>query len=78
MGYGYDWAEYALAGLGGLLGVIITIAVIYALAVPIFSAWLASKKGYSGVAWFFLALFFGLIAFLALGFAPLKRPSAGA
>jgi len=35
-----------------------------------FTSWLAKQKGYSSFNWFFLALFFGFIPFLAIGFAP--------
>jgi hypothetical protein len=58
---------------------IITVAVIFALCgivTGIFSGWLASAKGHDGAAWFFLGLFFGVIALLAIGFAPVKEPPA--
>jgi|TergutMp193P3_1026864.scaffolds.fasta_scaffold278556_1 hypothetical protein len=56
------------------VGVTIFIGLLYLSSTAIFSAWLASIKGYSGKTWFFLGLFFGLIAFFAIGFAPkIKR-----
>lgn len=35
-----------------------------------FTAWLAAKKNYDREIWFFCGLCFGIIALLALGFAP--------
>jgi hypothetical protein len=49
---------------------IIVVLAIYVLSIPIFTAWLASEKGKSSFAWFFLGLFFGPIAFFAIGFSP--------
>jgi hypothetical protein len=54
--------------LTGSLGIIVLIA--YLLINAILTSWLAEQKGYSQGSWFFLALFFGPIALLALGFAP--------
>jgi hypothetical protein len=34
--------------------------------------WLAAKKGYSQIVWFYLCFFFGIFALFVLGFAPLK------
>ena len=34
--------------------------------------WLASEKGRSQTAWFWLCLFFGIFAIIVLGFAPLN------
>jgi hypothetical protein len=50
----------------------IVIIIIYALISSIFSAWLASEKGYSGISWFLLGLFFGIIALITIGFAPIQ------
>ena len=50
--------------------VVVLVVIVFVLSTSIFSAWLASKKGYNSVIWFVLGLFFGLIAFLALEFAP--------
>jgi hypothetical protein len=54
--------------LMGAFGVVVII--FYLLANSIFTAWLASEKERSSVLWFFLGLFFGFIALLAIGFAP--------
>jgi hypothetical protein len=37
-----------------------------------FCGWLANEKGYNVGAWILLGLLFGFIAFLAIGFAPIK------
>jgi hypothetical protein len=54
------------------MSVIIFTVVIFNAAMGGFSAWLASRKGYSTGAWFFLGLLFGVIAILAVGLAPIK------
>lgn len=35
-----------------------------------FTSWIANKKDYDNIIWFFLGLFFGSIAFFAISFAP--------
>jgi hypothetical protein len=35
-----------------------------------FTSWIAGQKGRSTTTWFFLGLFFGMLAFLAVGLAP--------
>lgn len=50
--------------------IILIIAATYLLACAGFTSWLASTKGYGGVSWFFLGLFFGVFAFFSIGFAP--------
>jgi hypothetical protein len=57
---------------GNFLFLAVIITILYFLACPIFSAWLASKKGYSGASWFFLGLFFGMLALITIGFTPIK------
>ena len=57
-----------ILGLG--IGVYVAIGIIYFLSTALFTAWLASKKGYSSGIWFALGLFFNFIALLALGFSP--------
>jgi hypothetical protein len=46
--------------------------VVYSLSVGAISAWLASLKGYSPGAWFFLGFLFNMFAIMAVGFAPNK------
>ena len=54
----------------GLAGVLV-ILLIFAFAIPAgFGAWLASTKGRSAIAWFFLCGIFSWIAVLALGLSP--------
>jgi hypothetical protein len=48
----------------------LVIGLVYFFITAIFTSWVASKKGYSGIAWFFLGLFFNILALLAVGFAP--------
>jgi len=59
----------------GLAGVLV-ILLIFAFAIPAgFGAWLASTKGRSAIAWFFLCGIFSWIAVLALGLSPVaERP----
>jgi len=45
----------------------ILVGVVYLLCVPFFTSWLASQKDRSGILWFFLGLFFGLVALIAVG-----------
>ena len=45
----------------------------YLLISSSFTDWLANKKGYNPVLWFFIGLLFGPIAFFAIGFAPDKN-----
>jgi 4-hydroxybenzoate polyprenyltransferase len=58
----------ASVGLG--IGIYVVIGIIYFFSTASFTAWLASKKGYSSGIWFVLGLFFGFIALLAMGFSP--------
>jgi hypothetical protein len=56
-------------------GVVIALFAVYSIAAGAFSAWLAAKKGYDGGIWFLLGLIFGIVALMAVGLAPLKKPS---
>jgi hypothetical protein len=56
---------------------ILTVVIIIIITVAVLSraflgCWLAAKKGYSQVVWFYLCFFFGIFALLALGFVPLN------
>jgi hypothetical protein len=44
------------------------------LVVGCFTGWLAERKGYSGYAWFFLGLFFSVLALLTMVGAPVAPP----
>jgi len=46
--------------------------VVTVLGCAFLGCWLAGKKGYSQVAWFYLCFFLGMFALLTLGFAPMK------
>ena len=50
----------------------LAIIVIMVLGNAFLGCWLAGKKGYSQVAWFYLCFFLGIFALLVLGFAPPK------
>jgi len=50
-----------IAVFGGL------IALIYFFSVAFFTAWLARQKRRSGILWFFLGLFFNVIALISVG-----------
>ncbi len=65
----YDLMDLVRGSLGFIL---IVLLICYIFAIPFFTSWLASQKGYSGV-WFLLGLIFGILAFLAIGFAPDKN-----
>jgi ribosomal protein L40E len=58
--------------LTGIVGssFFVVLIILYHLSTSIFSAWLASQKGYGTGIWFLLGLLFGIISFLAIGFAP--------
>jgi len=55
----------------------IIIFVVSILGNAFLGCWLAEKKGYSQIVWFYLCFLFGLFALLALGFAPsnIKKPT---
>ena len=62
-------------GFGSFLGGFgIFIVLVFFLSNAVFTYWVATKKGYGGI-WFILGLFFGLVALIAVGFAPEKRNS---
>jgi cytochrome c-type biogenesis protein CcmH/NrfF len=65
--------ESIFSGLTTYYAIIIAAAVAYQLAAAAFTAWLAVKKGYDVLVWFFLGLFFGVISLFAVGFAPVKN-----
>jgi hypothetical protein len=65
--------ENAFSGLTAYYAIIIVAAAIYQLVAAAFTAWLAAKKGYDFLVWFFLGLLFGLIPLFAIGLAPVKR-----
>ncbi|MDR0374100.1 MAG: hypothetical protein LBH85_00025 [Treponema sp.] len=56
--------------LASPLGVVILIA--YWLATPLLGRWVAGEKGYSTGAWFWLCLFLGVFALIAICGAPDK------
>jgi hypothetical protein len=56
--------------------IIIAVAAVYQLAAA-FTAWLAAKKGYDFLVWFFLGLFFGVISLFAIGFVPVNTIKNG-
>jgi hypothetical protein len=67
--------QQALAGTARSYGVTAAVVfVLFGIVTGCFSGWLASAKGYDGVAWFFLGLVLGVIALMAIGFAPVKKP----
>ena len=77
----YFSPAYSGGGLASLLGVasllggfVIFIVLVFLFSNAAFTCWVAIKKGYSGI-WFILGLFFGLVALIAVGFAPEKRNS---
>jgi hypothetical protein len=64
--------ENTFSGLTTYYAIIIVAAAIYQLVAAAFTAWLAAKKGYDFLVWFFLGLFFGVIPLFAVGLAPIK------
>jgi membrane protease subunit (stomatin/prohibitin family) len=75
-----DYLETAVDALSSGINIagVAIIFVLYGMVMGGFSGWLASAKGYGGVAWFFLGLVFGIIALLAIGFAPVIKLQAEA
>jgi hypothetical protein len=61
--------------ISGLLssGAGVALIIAYVLAVPFLGRWVAIEKGYSSTAWFWLCLFFGAFALLAICGAPNKE-----
>jgi hypothetical protein len=69
--------EFYVENSSAITVTFISIIVIAVLSRAFLGCWLAEKKGYSQIVWFYLCFLFGLFALLALGFAPsnIKKPA---